>query len=791
MKMDMESKRKNLTILIFAIFFFNLVGQKLCGGTERRRQTEVHVGVILDMDSKQGKIIHSCVSMAISNFYSLHNNYATKLVLHTRDSKGQLLQLVSSALNLLDKVKVEAIIGAQTIMEANFLAELGEKAGIPTISLSEFSPLLSRKYPFLVQSTQDETSQFKGIVALIEAFNWRYVILIYEDSDFGKDILSNIIYSFHQNNINIIYKMTITNPCTDEKIIEELHKLMTFQSTVFIVHVSQGLLAQLVVNAKKIGMMNKGYAWLLTATTMNLLHFVVDTSVIESMQGIIGFKSYIPKSKDLYNLTSTLRRRIYIEDPFMEVMELNANGIWAYDSLWALAEAVERAWVKLPPRNDNKTETGTDNLLDVDKIESSEHGPVLLKEILKSKMMGISGEFQFKNGIRKSSSNAFEIVNVIGKGERRVGVWKESHRERNLLSTNDLEGILWPGGTTSTPKGTRSLMGINGTKLLRVGVPSTRSFKELVSVYYDHQSNETKFTGFCIDVFKAAIELLPYRVPYQFVESTPNHSAITARTYVDFFHNFNHLNYDAIVADTTIMSERSPYVDFTMPYTEIGVGMVVRNENKNMWIFLKPLSLDFWLTTASFFIIIGFIVWIFEHPINQEFQGSPSQQIGTVLWFSFSTLVFAHREKLLSNFSKFIVIVWVFVVLILTSSYTATLTSMMTIQQIQLKPDQNYVGYQFGSLISSQGGITNKLHSKGYKPYNSPEEYAKALSKGSKHGGVSAIIDEIPYIKIFLAKYPGEYSMIQYMPTSNGFGFVHLWFMTCLGQLKNFEKKES
>ncbi|KAH7533380.1 hypothetical protein FEM48_Zijuj04G0124700 [Ziziphus jujuba var. spinosa] len=96
MKMDMESKRKNLTILIFAIFFFNLVGQKLCGGTERRRQTEVHVGVILDMDSKQGKIIHSCVSMAISNFYSLHNNYATKLVLHTRDSKGQLLQLVSS-----------------------------------------------------------------------------------------------------------------------------------------------------------------------------------------------------------------------------------------------------------------------------------------------------------------------------------------------------------------------------------------------------------------------------------------------------------------------------------------------------------------------------------------------------------------------------------------------------------------------------------------------------------------------------------------------------------------------
>lgn len=89
---DMESKRKNQTTLLIITLLLNLVGQKLC------RQTEVYVavGVILDMDSKQGKVIHSCISMAISDFYSLHNNYTTKLVLHTRDSKGQPLQLLSS-----------------------------------------------------------------------------------------------------------------------------------------------------------------------------------------------------------------------------------------------------------------------------------------------------------------------------------------------------------------------------------------------------------------------------------------------------------------------------------------------------------------------------------------------------------------------------------------------------------------------------------------------------------------------------------------------------------------------
>ncbi|KAF3434911.1 hypothetical protein FNV43_RR21998 [Rhamnella rubrinervis] len=89
---------------------------------------------------------------------------------------------------------------------------------------------------------------------------------------------------------------------------------------------------------------------------------------------------------------------------------------------------------------------------------------------------------------------------------------------------------------------------------------------------------------------------------------------------------------------------------------------------------------------------------------------------------------------------------------------------MMTIQQIQLNSKGNYVGAQFHSVIN--------LNFEGVKTFVTPEEYVDALSKGSKHGGISAIIDEIPYIKIFLAMYPGKYSMIRSMSTTNGFGFV-------------------
>lgn len=85
-----------------------------------------------------------------------------------------------------------------------------------------------------------------------------------------------------------------------------------------------------------------------------------------------------------------------------------------------------------------------------------------------------------------------------------------------------------------------------------------------------------------------------------------------------------------------------------MPYTESGGIMivpVVENKGKSPWAFLKPLTWDLWATTAFSFIFVGFVVWVLEHRINENFRGPPTHQIGTSLWFSFSIMVFAHRKS--------------------------------------------------------------------------------------------------------------------------------------------------
>ena len=106
-------------------------------------------------------------------------------------------------------------------------------------------------------------------------------------------------------------------------------------------------------------------------------------------------------------------------------------------------------------------------------------------------------------------------------------------------------------------------------------------------------------------------------------------------------------NFDAVVGDTTIVANCSSYVDFTLPYYESGVSMVVSmkdNEKQNMWIFLKPLSWDLWLAISAVSIFIGLVTWVLEHHVNTKFRGPPNQQIGTIFLFSFATLTSSNSK---------------------------------------------------------------------------------------------------------------------------------------------------
>lgn len=50
----------------------------------------IRVGVVLDMDD-YGKNAFTCISMALSDFYTTNDHYKTRLTLTSRDSKGDVV----------------------------------------------------------------------------------------------------------------------------------------------------------------------------------------------------------------------------------------------------------------------------------------------------------------------------------------------------------------------------------------------------------------------------------------------------------------------------------------------------------------------------------------------------------------------------------------------------------------------------------------------------------------------------------------------------------------------------
>ncbi|KAE9454204.1 hypothetical protein C3L33_13884, partial [Rhododendron williamsianum] len=816
-------------LLLMMSCYYNIVPLLGAQNASSTGLIEVDVGLILDLDNILGKMSHTCTSMALEDFYASNlQTRTTKIVLHTRDSKNDVVEAASVAIDLMRNVQVQAILGLQTCSQADFVIDIGNKTQVPIIS-SVSSPSLSPKdNPYFIRGAHNGSSQVHSLAAIVKAFNWREVVLIYENTEYGRGIGPYLADSLLGVGSQVRYRSIMSLSATDDNIQKELYKLMTMQTRVFVVHMLPSLASRFFLKAKEVGMMNKGYAWIITDGLTSRLDSV-DPKIIDSMQGVIGVKPYVPNSSELQNFTERWRKRFRQENPDIDRFELNVLGLWAYDSAMMLAMAVERSGVA---QSKFKKPFSTSNLVDLAAIGSSEMGPRLLQSIKNTRFQGLSGEFDLVDGQLQPS--AFQIVNVIGKGEREIGFWtresgisKELTSNRNYTTNKeDLGAIIWPGESNLVPKGweipTRE-------RKLRVGVPTKSGFVEFVKVKMDSETNAVIATGFCIDVFKEVMDhSLPYAVPYEFVSFESDRS----ESYDDLVHQIFLGNYDAVVGDVTILANRSRFADFTLPFTESSVAMIVRiqdDERKNAWIFMKPLKMDLWLTTGAFFIFTGFVVWVLEHRVNEEFRGPPHKQVGMILWFSFSTLVFAQsntlisssfthvpllsrcilnstlarekvnylgikcfltqkglvcfsfvfsEEKVISNLSRFVVIVWFFVVLVLTSSYTASLTSMLTVQKLQpsvtdimdLKKNEEYVGYQTGSfvygLLKRETFNPSKLRN-----YSTFEEYDEALSTRS----VAAIIDEVPYIMLFLAdpKYCTKYTMVGPIFKTVGFGFVN------------------
>ncbi|XP_010557247.1 PREDICTED: glutamate receptor 2.7-like [Tarenaya hassleriana] len=759
-----------------ALFFwcFSLMGV----GFGQNSTREVKVGVVLDLRTTFSKICLASIHVSLSDFYANHPNYTTRLSLRIRDSNQDVFAASAAASDLIKNEQVIAIVGPQSSTQADFMIRLTKRSRVPIISFSATSPsLASIRSPYFVRATLSDSSQINAIVSVVKSFGWRNVVAVYVDDEFGEGIVPYLVDAFQDVNTRVAYRSMISPDASDDEILRELYKLMTMQTRVFVVHMFPSLGFRVFAKAREIGMMEDGYVWILTDAMTHLMRSN-DRKNLENMKGVLGVRTHVPNSNQLEDFRIRWRKEYQKANPETDDAGLNVFALWAYDSVAALAMAVEKtSSMNLGVDGVNISGNGSD----LGAFGVSRNGPTLMRSLSDTRYKGLTGEFNIINGELQPS--VFEIINLNGNGVRVIGFWthdkglvkeldqRNGTMEHYSASNESLLAVTWPGESTSIPRGWEIP---TNRKKLRVGVPMKGGFEEFMKVRYDPRTNSSIVSGYSKDVFEAVLRRLPYSVTPEYIPfKAPVENYTNHLVYQVFLEKF-----DAVVGDITIVANRTVYVDFTLPYTESGVSMLVplrTNRDKNTWVFLKPWSWDLWVTSGCFFIFIGFAVWVLEHRVNEDFRGPPHHQIGTSFWFSFSTLVFAHRERVVSNLARFVVIVWCFVVLVLTQSYTASLTSLLTVQQFQptvmnvnqLIKNGDYVGFLQGSfvhdILKNLGFGESKLRS-----FTSVEELEELFSNGR----IAAAFDEVPYLKVFLSQYCSKYTTVETSFKTAGFSFV-------------------
>ncbi|TYG39424.1 hypothetical protein ES288_D12G015500v1 [Gossypium darwinii] len=702
----------------------------------------VNVGAIFSFNTINGKVAKVAMKAAEDDINSDPSVLGgRKLSIQLHDSNFSSFLGILGALQFMETDTV-AIIGPQSSEMAHVLSNLANELQVPLLSFTALDPSLSPlQYPFFVQTAPNDEFQMTAIAEMVSYFSWSEVIAIFSDDDQSRNGIITLGDKLADRRCRISYKAALPPEPSAKRgdILRELNKIQMMESRIIVLHSFSrtGLLVFEV--AKSLGMMGKGYVWIASTSLSTVLDsfYPLKPEIANSIQGALTLRPHTPDSKRKRDFMSCWNQLSNGSIGF------NPYGLYAYDTVWMIARAVRLLLDqggKISFSNVTRLGGISGSTLNLSALNAFDGGKQLLSKILETNMTGLTGHVQF-NQDRSRINPSYDIINAVGNGQRLVGYWSNhtglsivppetlySEKPNRSSSNQHLDKVVWPGGETARPRG---WVFPNNGRELRIGIPRFIPFGD------------------------------GHRNP----------------SYYELVNKIKSGVFDGVVGDIAIVTNRTRIVDFTLPYIESGLVVVapVKKISSSAWSFARPFTPLMWAVTAAFFLIVGSVVWILEHRRNDEFRGPPKQQFVTILWFSFSTMFFSHRENTVSSLGRLVLIIWLFVVLIINSSYTASLTSFLTVQQLSspikgidtLIGSNERIGFQVGSF--TEGYLMEELNIPKSRlvPLGSPEEYALALERRN----VAAVIDERPYVDLFLSEHC-EFSVRGQEFTKSGWGFA-------------------
>jgi polar amino acid transport system substrate-binding protein len=284
---------------------------------------------------------------------------------------------------------------------------------------------------------------------------------------------------------------------------------------------------------------------------------------------------------------------------------------------------------------------------------------------------------------------------------------------------------------------------------------------------FSMKDNDGRWIGISIDLWRQiAMEL---NLTYKFLELDQ----------YNLLEGLTNGSLDAVVIDLTITPERLDRFDFTYPFYTTGLGIAVPfKEEYVLVIIIKQLFshnvLKILLLIFSILLTVGIIVWLFERKRNPEhFGGSTIQGVGSGVWFSAVTMTtVGYGDKHARTIGGRIVsLIWMFTGVILVSLFTATITSILTVKQLEVPVrslddlKNELVGTM--SYTTSESFLKHNLISS--KSYKKVEEGLEALVKGE----IKAFVYDAPEMRyIIKQKFQGKLEVLPNTYSQENYGIA-------------------
>ncbi|KAH9299326.1 hypothetical protein KI387_031008, partial [Taxus chinensis] len=561
----------------------------------------VNIAAILDLNTAAGRAANSSLNLALQHLN--HTINGTRLNLTIQESGGDVLNIVQVFGN-----EVVAIL-VQEFKISKFMAPIAEAVDVPILSLSDADGFVTGNGSTVLSHNYDD---MEAIAAIVGYFQWKEVILLYQDEEFWLSGVNALSEALEERGKRVSQTAALPSISEGDQVRKSLRQLNTSYIRAFIVYTSVDVAMNLFSIADGLGMMTEGYAWIVTDSIASSLDFL-NSSHLNTIQGIVGVKR-LPTPQ-----FTEMQKRLQLNSSDDGTSRI---GIEAYNSLMIVAKAIA-ILVSQGKEVGYKGNIPNNNMDFLASMKFLTGGKLLRQEIDSLKYSAV-------NYNRGSRDYQIEIINIVGRRSyRRVGFWgkrKGLLRSGGKQGNNTLSPIMWPGDTVQAPNGYRKLV------VGKIMSKSTSNFSEILG----------RLSGYTRETFETAVNAVPYDLPFVFATLNIGNSSFSGfdQLITDLL---DRKDIDGVAGDSTILWNRSLYVDFTQPYSKMVMAMIVpitsMRQTTWSWSFLRPFTTGLWAVVGVFFFFTTFLVWLVERHDNAEFTREIVKQVITSLTFSFIAFV--------------------------------------------------------------------------------------------------------------------------------------------------------